>query len=138
MFNQVLLLLPNQLFDPSILKKLIPDLERCQIIIYRHPKFFTRYKYHKYKLAFHISTILAFMDELQKYNYHLELIDELCNNYDFLTDCDHLTIFDPVDFEINNEITRYCKNHKKKFIKISICLKLICLYNFKTSWFPVS
>ena len=53
-----LLLLPNQLFYT------IPN-GISTIILYEHPKFFTKFKYHKAKLVYHRATMKAFADEIK-------------------------------------------------------------------------
>ena len=64
-----LLLLPNQLF-----KNHSPDIDN--IIIYLHPKFFTEFNYHKYKLVFHYATIDAYIHEISS-KYNIKKISEI-------------------------------------------------------------
>ena len=104
MTKSTLLLLPNQLF-----KNHSPDIDN--IIIYLHPKFFTEFNYHKYKLVFSYATIDAYIQEMSS-KYNIKKISEDTDNYNFLKGISKLYIYDPTDIQILKEITGYCKKHK--------------------------
>jgi len=110
MVKSALLLLPNQLF-----KKHDNLIDTDNIIIYLHPKFFTDFNYHKYKLVFHYATIDAYIDEQSKV-YDIKKISEDVDNYNFLKSLDKLYIYDPTDIKILKEITNYCKKHNIELI----------------------
>jgi deoxyribodipyrimidine photolyase-related protein len=98
-----LLLLPNQLFNPDIIK----DIEFNNIVLYEHPKFFTEFNYHKSKLVFHRASMQNYYDTLQK-KYKIKYLEY----YEKLNINNDIIMFNPVDFDISNEITRYTKKHK--------------------------
>jgi len=100
-----LLLLPNQLFKNH------NKIDTENLIIYNHPKFFTDYNFHKYKICFHIATILAYIDEMKK-KYNIKHIDEDVNNLNFLKEFKKVYIYDPTDFSILKEIKNFCNKNK--------------------------
>ncbi len=51
--KNILLLLPNQLFKSH------KDVDVKEIYLWEHPKFFTKYQFHKNKLHFHYATMSA-------------------------------------------------------------------------------
>lgn len=57
-----LILLPNQLFHP---KYYPPNIE--QVMIYKHPNFYDKFKYSKVKINYHNNTIKNYMLEIKKY-----------------------------------------------------------------------
>jgi deoxyribodipyrimidine photolyase-related protein len=101
---KTLLLLPNQLFNINIIK----ELEFNNIILYEHPKFFEKYNYHKSKLVFHRATMSAYCDNLKQKKFKVTYI-EYHEKFDINND---IIMFDPVDFDISNEIKKYTKKHK--------------------------
>jgi len=100
---KTLLLLPNQLFNIDIIKK----IEFNNIVLYEHPKYFEEYNYHKSKLVFHRATMCAYYDMLQK-KYNIKYLEY----YDKLNIKNDIILFDPTDFDIKNELTKYTNKHK--------------------------
>jgi deoxyribodipyrimidine photolyase-related protein len=109
MVKTALLLLPNQLFKNHKL------IDTDNIFIYLHPKFFTDFNYHKYKLVFHYATIDAYIDEQSK-NYNIKKIDENVDNYNFLKSLNKLYIYDPTDITIMKEIISFCKKNNIELV----------------------
>ena len=93
--NNVFIILPNQLFeDISILKKY------HKIYLWEHPKFFTKFKYHKLKLVYHKATMSNYYEYLQSKNLKVTYIKY--NEKLSISKKDDVSIYDPVDFEILN------------------------------------
>lgn len=101
--NNVFIILPNQLFeDISILKKY------HQIYLWEHPKFFTKFKYHKLKLVYHKATMSNYYEYLQSKNLKVTYIKY--NEKLSISKKDDVSIYDPVDFEILNSFKKSYKN----------------------------
>lgn len=129
--SNVFIILPNQLFENiNILTKF------HKIYLWEHPKFFTKFKYHKLKLVYHKATMSNYYQYLLSKNLKVTYI----KYNEKLTIPKHfsLTIYDPVDFEIlkyfqknyrnlsiinsplflltQNDIDEYSKKQNDKFI----------------------
>ena len=84
MSNILLILFPSQLFDDKIINKIInynTKSKNLHIILWEHPYFFTKYKYHKLKLAFHRATMKKFYDDLNKKYKWDDIFDSLYYNH---------------------------------------------------------
>lgn len=103
-----LLLLPNTLFT-NIKHN---EIDKIDFILFEHPKFFIKYKYHKLKLVFHRSTMKAYYnDYLEKKYNNVKYIN--FNQALKLDKYDKIIMYDPVDFEILQDIHDYCKKNNK-------------------------
>ena len=104
-----ILILPNQLFKNH------PNTDDTKnMIIYNHPEFFTNHSFHKYKLTFHLATIYAYIDEMKsKYNITHLYEDQ---NLNILKSYDKVYIYDPTDYEIEKEITKFCTKNKIELV----------------------
>ncbi len=100
---KTLLLLPNQLFHQNIIK----NIEFDNIVLYEHPKFFTEFNYHKSKLVFHRASMQNYFDTMQK-KYKIKYVEY----YEKLKIQNDIVMYDPTDFDINDEIIKYAKKHK--------------------------
>jgi deoxyribodipyrimidine photolyase-related protein len=94
-----LLVLPNQLF-PILQKDFdsIPD-----IIIYEHPVFFTKFAYHKTKLAYHRATMRRYYNELQS-RYKVKYIEFSTDITHQLNKYKNIYIYDPTDYDILKDL----------------------------------
>lgn len=106
--NDILLLLPNQLFKKH---------EYNNIYIWTHPKFFTDLKFHKNKLVLHYASIYAYIDKFKA---------KLIKKINELKKIKKIIIYDPTDFEIKKEIQSFCKNNK---IELEILQSKLFLLN---------
>jgi len=95
-----LLLLPNQLFKHH-------DIDFDNIILYEHPKFFEEYNYHKSKLVYHRATMKSYYNYMNK-KYKIKYL----NYYEKLDIKNDMIIYDPIDFDIINDLKKYTKKHK--------------------------
>jgi deoxyribodipyrimidine photolyase-related protein len=100
---KTLLLLPNQLFHPNIIKK----IEFNNIVLYEHPKFFTEFNYHKSKLVFHRASMKNYYDNMEK-KYNIKYVEY----YEKLKIQNDIIMYDPTDFDISDDILKYTKKHK--------------------------
>lgn len=92
---KVLLILPTQLFNPTIL---ISDID--QIYLIEEPFYFENFKYHKQKLVFHRATMKAYYDKL-KSNYSIKYF----NFYDNIkySNSNQYFIYNPIDKPVINK-----------------------------------
>ena len=91
-----LLLFPNTLYINSINNNL-------NIILYEHPKFFTKYKFHKLKLIFHRAT-------MKSYDYTTKYIEYHMNLRPILKEYTEIYMYDPTDFDVMNDIKKLCNS----------------------------
>lgn len=104
------LLLPNQLFYDIKYKK-------CKIVLYEHNTYFTKYKYHKLRLIYHRATMKKYESELKKHNtVRYESFKTKLNDVLKSFANQKLNIYNPIDFDIEDEITKLCKKHKIELI----------------------
>ena len=105
---KTLLLLPNQLFKTH-------NFEFDKIILYEHPKFFTKFNYHKAKLVLHRASMKSYYDYIsKKYKVKVTYInfDEYKNFKDLINKNvlkDDIIVYEPTDFEILKEIQNISK-----------------------------
>ena len=107
MSNNLTVVLPNQLFEkPFFLKD-----KKIKIIIYEHPKFFTKYKFHKLKLIYHRATMKKYFSYLKEKKLNVEYV-EFDKKLDNIISKKYniLKIHDPVDIPILNEYKKICKS----------------------------
>ena len=127
MTNFLLILFPNQLFDIKYIEEIIkynPDAEsdtksanKCIILLWEHPYFFTKYPFHKLKLVLHRATMCNYYDKLSS-KYDVEYIESINTNHDKIINTiinknkiKQIKIFNPIERELNILID------KKKLIK---------------------
>ena len=118
------LILPNQLFENCLLLNQInqndqndqinQNNESDQIILYEHPLYFTKFKYHKMKLVMHRATMKFYYNYLiEKYNIkknNIRYIDFNKNIKSIFKKNDEIYIYNPLDHEILEEINSFnCK-----------------------------
>lgn len=107
----ILLLYINQLFD----KEYIPDYID-EVYVLEHPKFYgkgeQKMNFNKKKIILHRGSLLSFLDTYSNYHHisyeHFKY--PTFNNNDIM-----IYVFDPVDFELQNELV---KTYDKKRLKL--------------------
>jgi len=113
MSNILLILFPSQLFDDKIINKIInynTKSKNLHIILWEHPYFFTKYKYHKLKLAFHRATMKKFYDDLNKKykKYYIEYNKKKdLDNYINKNSIDLIKFINPIEKELIKEIDNF-------------------------------
>jgi deoxyribodipyrimidine photolyase-related protein len=130
MTNFLLILFPNQLFDIKYIEEIIkynPESDtdsvkkdvknKCIILLWEHPYFFTKYPFHKLKLVLHRATMCNYYDKLSS-KYNVEYIESIDTNHDKIINAiinknkiKLIKIFNPIERELNKLID------KKKLIK---------------------
>jgi deoxyribodipyrimidine photolyase-related protein len=102
------LILPNSLFeDNKLLKK------HKNVIIYEHPVYFTKYKYHKLKLILHRASMKYYQDFIKK-KYKSKVVYIEYNNSITRYKNKNIYMYDPVDHLVMRDI----KNIFKKKLNI--------------------
>jgi len=88
------LILPNQLFDISYLKKINITPKDYKIILYEHPHYFTSLNFNKKKLLLHFSSMLNYKVYLKHHKYEVKYIKYnkklTINNYEMFNSADNL------------------------------------------------
>jgi len=115
---RTLLLLPNQLFNLNIIK----NIEFSNIILYEHPKFFTKFNYHKSKLVFHRASMQNYYDMMHK-KYKIKYVEY----YEKIKIQNDIIMFDPTDFEIKDEVLKHAKNNKLNVVILNSPLFIFTL-----------
>jgi deoxyribodipyrimidine photolyase-related protein len=99
-----LIIFPVNQYDIRFIKKTIKDCSIKKIILYEHPFYFTKYKFHKLKLAFLRASFKNYFLELKKSNLGISI------NYiefkDLLKLNQSIIALDPIDFPVKDEIIK--------------------------------
>jgi deoxyribodipyrimidine photolyase-related protein len=109
MTKKAILILPNGLFEKN---DIVVSGEKCLIIIYEHPVFFTKYPYHQMKLVLHRSSMKYYADYLvAKKNIDTENIVYLDYNKSLdkilrQAKISNLVVHDPVDYLVEGDLER--------------------------------
>ena len=61
-----LLILPNQLFDCKMIESIVDNNDIDKVYLIEEPRYFTDYKFHKLKLAYHRATMKKYFTKLSK------------------------------------------------------------------------
>lgn len=130
----MLIILPHQLYDIKIIKKILTNKNE-KIIIYEHPNYFTRYNFNKKKLILYRASMKSYYDYLVNNGYnnikYIEFNNKLSNN---LNETDPIKMFDPIDKLklVNNKDTKVILTESPNFL---ISKELIEKYREKTDKF---
>jgi len=98
----IFLIFPTQLFE----YKHLPKYD--QIYIIEEPTYFTKYKFHKLKLAFHRASMKSYYDYIKKYTsikYY-----EFKDNYMSDLKNNEIYFFNTIDYNLNKKIISSAKN----------------------------
>ena len=101
------IVLPTQLF------KNISEILKVtnEVVLYEHPEYFTRYRYHKNKLAMHRATLKYYHKYLEshkvkvKYVEFHESIDDICKGKD-------IYFYDPYDARVTKHLLTIVRINK--------------------------
>jgi deoxyribodipyrimidine photolyase-related protein len=92
----------------------INKLINKKVFLIEEPKYFTEYKYHKLKIAYHRATMKSYYDYLLNNNIKVEYIDFYNVNqifYESLNDkTKNIKMYDPCDKNLVNKILKYIPN----------------------------
>jgi deoxyribodipyrimidine photolyase-related protein len=100
-----IILFPNQLFEKKYIDTLFKQVDENNknIILWEHNHFFTEFKYHKLKLAFHRASMKNYYDELKINKLYIENADSEKEQYNnikkFITKykINQLLFFNPIE-----------------------------------------
>ncbi len=103
MVFDALIIFPVNQYNITYIKKVIKDYSIKKIILYEHPFYFTKYKYHKLKLAFLRASFKNYFLELKTANLgisidYLEFKDSLKTN--------NLVALNPIDFPVKEYLIK--------------------------------
>ena len=103
----IFLIFPTQLFhDTKHLKNI------TKIYLIEETRFFTDFKFHKLKLAYHRATMKKYYDTLKK-KYNIVYIDFNKVNDNFYKSLDECTYMDTTDYKLNEKLNKLLKNGTK-------------------------
>lgn len=109
--NNVTFIFPTQLF------KDIKYIETSNIYLIEEPIFFTKYNYHKMKLAYHRATMKCYYDylktKLKNHNIKYVNFDQVNDTFYKNIKYDHIYILNPTDHPLTDKLD---KIYKKKLI----------------------
>lgn len=86
MVNFLLILFPTQLFEIKYIEKVLKYTEpdetngKAVILLWEHDYFFTKFPYHKLKLAFHRASMSNYYDKLES-KYDIEYLESIESNH---------------------------------------------------------
>ena len=120
------LILPNQLFDISYLKKINITPKDYKIILYEHPHYFTSLNFNKKKLLLHFSSMLNYKVYLKHHKYQVNYIKynkkltinnyEMFNSADNLNDIKGIKEYDNPNYLLTNELREKYMRKTDKYI----------------------
>ena len=106
-----LLILPTQLFNISIIGDVVNEHQIKQIFIIEEPRYFTDFKFHKLKLAYHRATMKKYYDMIKKKfktNYiNFDTVNDFYKN----NKKTKIIIFDPIDHKLHKSIKKHFSNN---------------------------
>jgi deoxyribodipyrimidine photolyase-related protein len=95
---------------PVHLFKNIDILHNKKIYLVEEPRYFTDFKYHKLKLAYHRATMKSYYDYLKNNNLDVYYINFNENYEKIKTSKNNIHIYDPCDNKLKNNILKYIPN----------------------------
>lgn len=106
--KKIFLIFPTQLF-----KDLEPLKEANEIFLVEEPIYFTLYKFHKLKLAFHRASMKSYFDLLKEKKFKVSYYEF---NDDWLKDLkkSEVSFYDPVDHDLMKKMNGGSKKHGYK------------------------
>jgi deoxyribodipyrimidine photolyase-related protein len=103
----IFLIFPNQLFKSN---KHLKNITKIYLI--EEPRFFTDFKFHKLKIAYHRATMKKFYDGLKK-KYNVTYVNYYNVNDDFYKSLDECIFMDTADNKLNDKLDKLLKNKTK-------------------------
>lgn len=103
----IFLIFPTQLFyNINHLKNI------TKIYLIEEPRFFTDFKFHKLKLAYHRATMKKYYDKLKK-KFDIVYIDYYDVNNNFYKSLDECIFIDTIDNKLNEKLEKLLKKYTK-------------------------
>jgi len=128
------LIYPHQLFEP------LPEIKADLFVMVEDELFFTQYKFHKQKLAYHRATMKRYFDLLQvKNKIYIDAQDprhrtEKLFEFLFQEKITSVEFFDPVDYLLERRLVRFCKKYNISSEKLNSPL-FLCTENYIKNYF---
>ena len=128
------LIYPHQLFEP------LPEIKADLFVMVEDELFFTQYKFHKQKLAYHRATMKRYFDLLQvKNKIYIDAQDprhRTAKLFEFLFQekITSVEFFDPVDYLLERRLVRFCKKYNISSEKLNSPL-FLCTENYIKNYF---
>jgi deoxyribodipyrimidine photolyase-related protein len=97
------IIFPNQLFYN------IKHIDKkSNIYLIEEPRYFTDFKFHKLKLAYHRATMKKYFDYLKKKKYNIKYIEFHNIDDHFYTKLKEITFINPVDNKLLKKLKKLC------------------------------
>jgi deoxyribodipyrimidine photolyase-related protein len=93
------LIFPNQLFYN------IKNID-CTILLIEEPRYFTDFKFHKLKLAYHHATMKKYYDYLKKKNFKVKYINYNKVDDEFYEKLKNVTFVNPIDHKLLKKLNK--------------------------------
>jgi len=106
--KKIFLIFPTQLFSN------INNLKNKEVYLIEEPRYFTDYKYHKLKLAYHRSTMKTYEKYLKNKNLHVKYIDfkEINNSFYNKIKNEYIEFYELFDNKLQEKLLKIFKNIK--------------------------
>ena len=102
-----LLILPNQLFDYKIIESIVDNNDIDRVYLIEEPRYFTDFKFHKLKLAYHRATMKKYFVKLsKKFEAFYVNFKKTTKVYKSLLNKE-LYLIDPIDHKLDKKFTKF-------------------------------
>ena len=102
-----LLILPNQLFDYKLIESIVDNNDIDSVYLIEEPRYFTDYKFHKLKLAYHRATMKKYFIKLsKKVNASYINFSKVFKIYKTLKKR-KVFIIDPIDHKLEKQFSKF-------------------------------
>lgn len=107
----ILIILPNQLFQTKIIKNIINQYDVDKIVIIEEPRYFTDYKFHKLKLAYHRATMKKYFNKINKIINTTYVEFNESGSFYKKNKKQNFIIINPIDHKLESKLKKNFKNH---------------------------
>ena len=107
----ILIILPNQLFQTKIIKKVIKEHSIKKILLVEEPRYFTDFKFHKLKLAYHRATMKKYFSKIKKIKDSLYVDFKNVNSCYEKNKKNKIIVFNPIDHKLESKLKKIFKKN---------------------------
>ena len=107
----ILIILPNQLFQTKIIKNIINQYDVDKIVIIEEPRYFTDYRFHKLKLAYHRATMKKYFSKIKKIINTIYVDFNESSSFYKQNKKQNFVIINPIDHKLESKLKKNFKNH---------------------------